>query len=107
MPFIIFLIALFAFLSLFYGMAGATHIFGRVFRWLFKPIFRYFPAPANPMPTQTAPIPSPTQNCLIQLRELHSLYQNGGISQEEYEEVKQYLLSTIAPTNAQISKGTP
>jgi uncharacterized protein YqgQ len=30
------------------------------------------------------------------LQELHSLYQSGGLSKEEYEQLKQYLLSTLA-----------
>ena len=39
--------------------------------------------------------PSPAQRCLEDLKNLYGLHQTGALSQEEFERLKQYLLSTI------------
>ncbi len=49
--------------------------------------------------------PSSAQSCLHELQELHRLYQGGALSREEFDQFKQYILSTIAPKESEPGRG--
>ena len=89
--FALFLIALFLIVCVLYGISAGVQTIAHSAARLTK---GQTPQKAAP---RAAPALSPAQRCLGQLRELHGLYQNGALSQEEYEQFKRYLLSSIAP----------
>ena len=101
MQLIFLLLLLFIIGCVFNGIAEGVKTFGRFTAWISNPFVNRASA-ANPVPTPPLPTPqsAPAQNCLHQLQELHSLYQSGGLSKEEYEQLKQYLLAGIAPATA-------
>lgn len=88
--FTFFLIALFLIVCVLYGIAAGVQTVARGAAW-----FTEGQAPENNAP-RAASAPSPAQRSLRQLQELHGLYQNGALTEDEYEQFKQYILAGIA-----------
>jgi hypothetical protein len=89
--FTFFLIALFLIACVLYGIAAGVQTVARGASWLSE-------GQVPKSNTQRiVPEASPAQRSLRQLQELHGLYQSGALTEEEYEQFKQYLLSSIAP----------
>jgi len=105
MQIIVVLAGVFLIASIFYGFAEGAKIVRRFVVWLFTPTFfrwsRAAEKPVTELPAQLMPKPSTAHNCLDELQELHNLYQNGGVSKEEFEQLKQCLLSSITPIPSQ------
>lgn len=100
MQIIVVLMGLFFVASAFRGPAKGAKIVGRFVAWLFRPIFWRRPSSTDRDPAPALPVlnHSAGQGYLNDLQELHSLYQRGGLSEDEFKQFKQRLLSTIVPT---------
>lgn len=109
MQFIFFLLSLFAIGCVLYGISAGVQVVQRGASWLTGCGPDRCATPTTPQamkqkmaladevnesPTKTAPVSSD----LDDLRELFALYRQGALTKEEYEQVKQYLLSAINPS---------
>ena len=98
--FILFLLALFAIGCVLYGISAGVQIIGlgvsRLARLGHKSKASADSTQSQQQITPSAPpVLSSAQRCLDGLKELHGLHQMGAVSQEEFEQLKRYLLSTI------------
>lgn len=105
MQFILLVVGLFAIACVLYGIAAGVGAIQRSLAWLVKsekaPCKPPLATPDAAEPAKGPHIaanrthPSPIQRNIEELRELFQLYQQGALSKEEYEGMKQYLLSGI------------
>jgi hypothetical protein len=125
--FILFLLSLFAIGCVLYGIAAGVQIIQRGFAWLAesardgasdkKPLI----APLPPSTAKAANAPasqreatqsetkagaqpseaSPIQRGIDELRDIFALYQQGALTQAEFESMKQYLLACIKTVEPQ------
>lgn len=109
--FILFLLGLFAIGCVLYGIAAGVQIIQRGFSWLAKsgrsesaahgePTPAALPttappAPPNSTPQPSAPEASPLHRSIDELRALFALYQQGALTQAEFEGIKRSLLTNI------------
>ena len=118
---ILFLLALFAIGCVLYGISAGVQIIQRGFSWLAEsarddasdnsPLVTPLPtstvkiadAPAAPQEDSKPESPtniqlakaSPIQRSIDELRDIFALYQQGALTQAEFENMKQYLLACI------------
>lgn len=111
MQLIFLLLCLFAIACVFYGISAGVQIIQRCATWLTgsdrAPSANASRAEQAQQTTSSISAPSRTQRCLQELQGLYRLYQDGALSQHEFEQLKQYLLSTIAPSVAQATPKNP
>ena len=99
------LLLLFAIICAMYGISAGVQTIQNGLARLFglgrrpSPVRANAP-PSRELPQQCAAAPaqpelSAAQRCLDELKELCRLHQTGALSQEEFEQLKRYLLSTI------------
>ena len=99
--FILFSLALFAIACVFYGISAGVQAIRLGFYQLAgighksKANLPGAQVQQQTPPSDQQPATSSAQRCLDGLKELHGLHQTGALSQEEFEQLKQYLLSTI------------
>lgn len=121
--FILFLLALFAIGCVLYGISAGVQMIQRGFAWLAesarddasdkRPLITPLPAAAGkaanaatarretPSPQTKANAPaegSPMQRSIDELRDIFALYQQGALTQEEFEGMKHRLLTAITPS---------
>lgn len=132
--FILFLLALFAIGCVLYGISAGVQMIQRGFAWLAesgrddasgkRPLITPLPAATgkaanaasarretpSPQTNANAPAPaegSPMQRSIDELRDIFALYQQGALTQEEFEGMKQHLLAGIKTAAPQGHYGNP
>lgn len=109
MPFILFLLALFMFGCILYGIFAGVRGLQRGISWLSNSLNTIDqPEPESTSLTQLTvkaestkhtftKIPPPSSSSISELREIFSLHQQGALTQKEFQDMKQYLLSSLQP----------
>jgi len=100
MQFIFLLIILFLIGCVLYGIFAGVRVIARGVSSLTSATSNDAAPGAQPTPAAQRPDTeiSPLQRNLNELREIFSLHRDGALTKEEFEQMKQHLLSTIAPT---------